>query len=267
MVEEFDELFYIGAGPRYRFSLSVHRDYSAACAMADQVADLYYSNGLLIPGEFKAIHFPYDRTKVYNYFDHSGLMERAFEVQLPAREEDRRAHDGEFGELRAVKLSRIERKVLRGLVQNPDLLDSNISKRIDVTRQSVTKMRKRFEDLDLFSSLRIPNLRMLEFDALALVHTRYRPTSTVRSRAASLKPVYNEMPIILKVDTDSEGIELVACKDLQELDDYMNLKVSHLRGEGDIDEDPVSYAFTLSNYQAVKNHVYSPGLARITEQD
>jgi DNA-binding MarR family transcriptional regulator len=267
LVEEFNELFYIGAGPRYRFSVSVHRNYSSACAMADQLADLYYSNGLLIPGEFRAVHFPFDRTKVYNYFDHSGLLEKAFEVQLPAREEDVQVHDGEFGEVRAVKLSRIERKVLRGLVQNPDLLDSNISKRIDVTRQSVTKMRKRFEDLDLFHSLRIPNLHMLGFDALAMVHTRYRPTSTVRSRAASLKTVYNDMPVILKLDTDSEGIELVACKDLQELDDYMNLKVSHLRGEGDIDEDPVAYAFTLSNFQAVKNHVYSPGLARITEHE
>ena len=109
LVEEFHELFYIGAGPRYRFSVSVHRNYSSACAMADQLADLYYSNGLLIPGEFRAVHFPFDRTKVYNFFDHSGLLERAFDVQLPAREEDVHVHDGEFGDVRAAKLSRIER--------------------------------------------------------------------------------------------------------------------------------------------------------------
>ena len=267
LVEEFDELFYIGAGPRYRFSVSMHRSYSSACGMADRVLDLYSRNGLLIPGEHRTMHLPFDRTKVYNFFDHSSLLERSFGIQLPTRDKDRKAHDGEFGAVRAVKLSRIERKVLRGLVQNPDLLDSNISKRIDVTRQSVTKMRKRFEDLDLFHALRVPNLEMLGFDVLALVHTRYSPASTVTSRAGPLKEIYDRMPVIFKAETDVEGVELVATRDFQEFDDYLNLKVSHLRSEGAIDRDPVAFPFTFANYQAVKNHVYSPGLARITEQD
>ncbi len=267
LVEEYDELFYIGAGPRYRFSFSVHRDYSAACGVADQVLDLYSRNGLLIQGENRVMHLPFDRTKIYNFFDHSSLLERAFDVQLPAREADRQVHDGGFGEVRSVKLSRIERKVLRGLVQNPDMLDSTISKRIDVTRQSVTKMRKRFEDLDLFHALRVPNLEMLGFGVMALVHTRYRPASTVSSRARALKAIYGGLPLIFKADTDQEGIELVATRDFQEFDDYMNLKVSHLRGEGVIDRDPVALPFTFPNFQAVKNHVYSPGLARIIEQD
>ena len=116
LVEEFDELFYIGSGPRYRFSVSVHRNYSSARAMADQVMDLYSRAGMLIPGGHRVVHFPFDRTKVYNFFDHSLLLERSFGVQLPAREVDHTVHDGVFGEVRSVKLSRIERKVLRGLV-------------------------------------------------------------------------------------------------------------------------------------------------------
>ena len=235
--------------------------------MANQVIDLYSRNGMLIPGQHGAVHFPFDRTKVYNFFDHSALLERAFDMQLPTRDEDHRIHDGEFGQVKAVKLSRIERKVLRGLVSNPDLLDSNISKRIDVTRQSVTKMRKRFEGLRLFNALRVPNLEMLGFHVLALVHTRYHPTSTVEGRAATLKTVYGDMPVVFKAETDAEGIELVATHDFRGFDDYMNLKVTHLRGEGVIDMDPVAYPFTYANFQAVKNHVYSPVLAKITEQD
>ncbi|UCC92770.1 MAG: hypothetical protein JSW25_08920, partial [Thermoplasmata archaeon] len=148
LFEGFDELFYIGAGPRFRFSMSMHRNYSSACRTLDGVFDLYSRNGLLAPGALGTVHFPFDQTKLYNFFDYSALLENAFSVQLPPREADRQVHDGEFGAVTSVKLSRIERKVLRGLVQNPDLLDSNIAKRIDVTRQSVTKMRKRFEDLD-----------------------------------------------------------------------------------------------------------------------
>ncbi|MCJ2540497.1 MAG: hypothetical protein LN414_04425, partial [Candidatus Thermoplasmatota archaeon] len=143
----------------------------------------------------------------------------------------------------------------------------NISKRIDVTRQSVTKMRKRFEDLDLFHALRIPNLTMLDFEVLALIHTTYRPTSTVKERAGPLKDIYGRLPILFKAETDKEGIELVATRNYGEFDEYMNLKVSHLRGEGVIDHDPEVLTFTFPSFQAVKNHVYSPGLTRITEQD
>ena len=267
LFEDFDELFYIGAGPRYRFSLSMHRNYSSACRVIDGVFDLYSRNGFLIPGEHHVVHFPFDQTKIYNFFDYSSLLERALGIQLPAREADHQIHDGEFGIVRSAKVSRIERKVLRGLVQNPDLLDSNISKRIDVTRQSVTKMRKRFEDLDLFHALRIPNLTMLDFEVLALVHTRYRPTSTVKERAGPLKTIYGRLPILFKAETDKEGIDLVATRNYEEFDEYMNLKVSHLRGEGVIDHDPRVLIFTFPSFQAVKNHVYSPGLTRITEQD
>jgi DNA-binding MarR family transcriptional regulator len=267
LFEDFDELFYIGAGPRYRYSMSMHRNYSSACRVIDGVFDLYSRNGLLIPREHNVVHFPFDQTKIYNFFDYSALLERAFDLQLPPREADRFVHDGEFGTVTSVKLSRIERKVLRGLVQNPDLLDSNISKRIDVTRQSVTKMRKRFEDLDLFHALRIPNLEMLGFDVLALVHTSYRPSSTVKDRAGPLKDIYGQLPIVFKAETDKQGVELVATRDYREFDEYMNLKVSHLRSEGVIDHDPRVFAFTFPNFQAVKNHVYSPGLTRIIEQD
>ncbi len=267
LLEEVDELFYIGAGPRYRFSMSMHRNYSSACRVLDGVFDLYSRNGFLIPGEHRMAHFPFDQTKMYNFFDYSVLLEGAFDLQLPPREADRRIHDGEFGAVRSLKLSRIERKVLRGLVRNPDLLDSNISKRIDVTRQSVTKMRKRFEDLDLFKALRIPNLEMLDFQVLALVHTRYRPTSTVMDRSGPLKEVYDLMPVVFKAETNKEGVELVATRTFQEFDDYLNLKVAHLRRAGAIDQDPLVFPFTFPNFQAIKNHIYSPGLTRITEQD
>jgi DNA-binding MarR family transcriptional regulator len=267
LFEGFDELFYIGAGPRYRFSMSMHRNYSSACRVVDGVFDLYSRNGLLIPGVQQVVHFPFDQTKMYNFFDYSALLENAFDVQLPPRESDRLVHDGEVGSVTSVKLSRIERKVLKGLVQNPDLLDSNISKRIDVTRQSVTKMRKRFEDLDLFHALRIPNLELLGFEVLALVHTQYRPTSTIKDRAGPLKAIYDLLPIVFKAETDNQGVELVATRDYREFDEYMSLKVSHLRAEGVIDRDPRVFTFTFPSFQAVKNHVYSSGLTRIIEQE
>ena len=267
LIEGFDPLFYVGAGPRYRFSMSMHRNYSSACQVLDGVFDLYSRSDFLIPGEHHVVHLPFDQAKVYNFFDYSQLLERAFDLRLPPREEEARTFDGEYGDVQALRLSRIERKVLKGLVQNPDLLDSNISKRIDVTRQSVTKMRKRFSELDLFFTLRIPNLELLGFEMMAMVHTTYRPTSNLRDRAGPLKGIYPDLPVVFKAETDKEGVELVATRNYAELESYLNLLVGHLRGEGVLELDPKVLTFDLGNYVAVKNHVYAPGFTRIVEQD
>ena len=267
LVEGFDELFYVGVGPRYRFSMSMHRNYSSASRVLDGVQGLYSRHGLLVPGSDGTVHLPFDQTKVYNFFDCSVLLEQVFDIHLPKRPDDAQLHDGEFTASQSHKLSRIERKVLRGLIQNPDLLDSSISKRIDVTRQSVTKMRKRFSDLDLFFTLRIPNLELLGFEMMALVHTVYRPTSTVMDRAEGLAEVFDRLPLVFKADTDREGVELVATRSYRELETYNNLRSGHLWSQGSIEREPTMLQFTFDDFIAAKNHVYTPLLSRMVEQD
>ncbi|MCK4969182.1 MAG: hypothetical protein KAS77_01595 [Thermoplasmata archaeon] len=267
LFEDFDELFYIGAGPRYRFSMSMHRNYSSASKVLDGVLELYSRNGLLVQGDHRMVHLPFDQTKIYNFFDYSNLLEQAFDLRLPPREEDASLQDGEYGTIQSHKLSRIERKVLRGLIQNPDLLDSSISKRIDVTRQSVTKMRKRFSDLDLFFTLRAPSLDLLGFEMMALVHTTYTPTSTVKARSSALAEMYDQLPIVFKADSDREGIEMVATRSYRDFETYLNRRTSSLWEQEAIEMDPKVLLFTYDDFLAVKNHVYSPGFTRVVEQD
>jgi DNA-binding Lrp family transcriptional regulator len=231
------------------------------------VFDLYSRQGLLIPDDYSVVHMPFAHAKVYNFFDYSRLLEQAFDLKLPPGNGDAGLHDGAYGTTNRVELSRIERKVLKGLTKNPDLLDSSISKRIDVTRQSVTKMRKRFQDLDLFFTIRVPNLELLGFELLAFVHTQYRPTSSLKDRAGSLSKIYDDLPIIFKADTDSEGVELVAARNYRDYEAYFGNLVNNLRANGAIDRDPRAMLFTFDDYIAIKNHVYSPGLTRTIEQD
>ncbi len=267
LLEDFDELFYVGSGPRYRFSMSMHRDYSSARRSMDGVFELFSRLGILIPDDYQVVHLPFGQTKIYNFFDYARLLEQTFDISLPPGGNEAHLHDGTYGTTKAVELSRIERKVFKGLTSYPDLLDSNISKRIDVTRQSVTKMRKRFQDLDLFFTLRVPNLELLGFEMLALVHTRYKPSSSLVDRAAPLMEIYHEQPLLFKADSDTEGIELVATSSFEEFEDYFQQLIAHLRRQDAIGADPRALLFTLRDFVSIKNHIYTPGLMRIVEQD
>ena len=128
-------------------------------------------------------------------------------------------------------------------------------------------MRKRFSDMDLFFTLRVPNLELLGFEMLAMVHTSYKPPSTVKGRAKRLAKIYNQLPIVFKADTDREGIELVAARNYKDFENYMNLVSTNLWEADAIEQEPKALFFTYEDFIAIKNHVYSPGLTRVVEQD
>ena len=80
--------------------MSMHGNYSAARQSMDGVLNLYSNHGFLIPGEYDIIHLPFDQTKIYNFFDHSRVLEQAFEMTLPGDDDAGDVHDGTFGSVR-----------------------------------------------------------------------------------------------------------------------------------------------------------------------
>ena len=266
VLESFDEVFFIGAGPRYRFSLGMHLNYSCARATLDDTLRLYSQHQLLVPDMYSVVLFPFDSTRVVSFFDHSHLLEQAFGITLPPREDEAKALDSKPEPVTEVPLSRIEAKVLKGLIFNPDLLDSNIAKIIDVTRQSVTKMRKKFQEHDLFFTVRIPNLRLLGFELVAFIHTSYVPGSTLASRLDSLAGVYPSLPIMFKAEGGMDGVEIVATRNYKEFAAYYDSLVGRLRQQHAIAREPTVLLFTLDEFQTVKNHVYTPCLSRVVDR-
>jgi DNA-binding MarR family transcriptional regulator len=262
VLESFDETFYIGAAPRYRFSMGMHRNYSAARATLDGVLRLYSQNKLLVPDMYNVVLFPFDSTRVLNFFDYSQLLERSFGMDLPPRDDGGTGFEG----VSTVALSPIEAKVLKGLIFNPDLLDSNIAKVIDVTRQTVTKMRKKFTEQDLFFTVRVPNLRLLGFELVAFIHTTYLPSSTLESRLEAAATTLGTLPLVFKAEGGLDGVEIVATRGYREFAAYYDALDARLRDARAIGREPTVLLFTLEEFQTVKNHVYTPCLSRVVDR-
>lgn len=266
VLDAFDELFFIGAGPRFRFSLGMHLNYSTARTTLDGVFRLYSQSRLLVPDMYHVVLFPFDSTRVMSFFDHSQLLEQAFGMTLPARKEsDGVAGPGPGGKGQ-VELTPIEAKVLKGLVFNPDLLDSNIAKVIDVTRQTVTKMRKKFTEEDLFFTLRVPNLKLLGFEIIAFIHTMYLPGSSPDQRLEAFSSTLPTLPIVFKAEGSLDGVEIVATRNYKEFAAYYDALDSGLRETHAIGKEPTVLLFTIDEFMTVKNHVYTPCLSRIVDR-
>ncbi len=267
LFEGFEELFYIGAGPRYRFCLAMHSNFSRANLTFNEMFRLYSEYDFMVPEKPKVVLFPFGQSRILNFFDYSSVLERAFDISLPSGPVEGSVGGRGPAPSPAVEMSRIELKVLKGLIDNPDLLDSNIAKRIDVTRQSVTKMRKKFQENDMFFTIRVPNLGLLGFEILAFLHTEYLPNSTIEGRSKHISEIYAEAPVVMKVEGDLDGVEIVATENYPAFSDYYNDMTARLRQRDYISADPTVLLFTFDELASIKNHVYTPALSRVTEHE
>ena len=82
-----------------------------------------------------------------------------------------------------------------------------------------------------------------------------------------LAEIYPDLPIVFKADTNQEGVEIVATRSYSDFERYFDTLVTFLRQHDAIERDPVVLLFTFAEFETVKNHVYTPGLSRVVDQD
>lgn len=266
LVGDFPEIFYLAADERAGFALSVNRNYSAARANTERFFRVFSEREVLLPEGYNAIYFPFGQSRLYNTFECSSLLATDFGIT----EAPEKSHSRErpvFETVRSVELSRIEKRVLRGIVANPDFHDSSVAKQIDVTRQTVTKIRRRFESLGLVRTLRVPNLEALGYEVLVLFHQHFRPSAVLSQRRELEEPFYAKQPVVFRVASDLESLELMAFHDFSEYQ-RASVAISKFNREHRyITSEADQLVFSMRQLYTIKNHVYSGTVDRALGTD
>ncbi len=264
LLSDFPEIYYLASDARAGFALSFNRNYSAAKQNTERFFRVYSESEFLLPEGYETVHFPFTQCKVSNFFDCASLLARDFGIEerggsRPARDLSRERASSPS----ALELSRIEKKVYRGLISNPDLHDSSVAKQIDVTRQTVTKMRKSFEALGLIRTVRIPNLQMLGYEVVSLLHQRYRPSQTLETRSPLEGPFYEKLPVVFRVAADVEAMEILAFHSFREQVEAMVSIARFNREQRFVAREPHAFVFDLKDLFPIKNHVYDRAVDRV----
>ena len=149
-----------------------------------------------IAGKFNALEeqdsfnffYPYQTTRVINYFDFAEIIQRGFQIK-----EDKKKEPRLFKVLpEPKKLTRIEKLVFYGLIKYPDLPDKKIAEYTSVTRQVVARLRKDFEKEELMRTVRIPNLKMLDFQIIGFAFAKINPAMADPSQEIRKKGIWSE---------------------------------------------------------------------------
>ena len=171
-IEVFEEIFFSVGEQDKGFSLSLSRDYATIGKINDIKTQTFGSRGLLEEEYSNMVVFPFEISRVYRFFDFGPLLRSSFNLGL---EEEEVVSNFGSKDMKNVVLSDTEKNVYCMMVSYPEMSDGDIGREIGVSRHTVSRLRRRFEDNNLIKRISLPNLNMLGFEILAFYHIKFDP--------------------------------------------------------------------------------------------
>jgi DNA-binding MarR family transcriptional regulator len=89
--------------------------------------------------------------------------------------------------VKSISLTPNEQRVLYGLVRYPSLNDSELSSQIGVKLSTLTSIKRRLHDQQVFRQLLVPLLNRLGSELLAVIYTQFNPVIPLEERVSITK--------------------------------------------------------------------------------
>ena len=247
--------FYSLQGSYQHIFLQVFKNYTEAKRSNDKFQKAYLRNRFFLESNYKQILFPFQLTREINFFDHSPLLKQIFNIKDVAR-------NGERNQTRkimpdSVKLKKLEKKILYGLVKFPSLADSKVCKKIGTTRQAVARMRKKFENDHIIKTVKIPNLAKLGYRLLALFHIDLHPNKSMSVLKDGVKKINEVMPPVFQISNDTQCVYLSSFRDFEHYQRAKSELYSSFTEKELFISPPTSIPFSLPYMSQNQNHDYS----------
>jgi DNA-binding MarR family transcriptional regulator len=246
----------------FLFTILMAKNFTELKNVLDEIRAIVSNYNALEEQDSFNFFYPFQTTRILNFFDFAPIIQRGFGIK------DDKKKEPKFLKVlpEPKKLTRIEKLVFYGLIKYPDLPDKKIAEYTNVTRQVVARLRKDFEKEELMRTVRIPNLKMLDFQILGFAYAKINPQQSdpeQDARKKGIAKVYTDIPTIFWASGNYESIILSVFKDF---DDYKDL---YIKGFGVLQKynffeelpEPHSLSVNYANY--LKNHDYAPLVKKI----
>lgn len=116
--------------------------------------------------------------------------------------------------MKSISLTPNEQRVLYGLVRYPSLNDSELSEKIGVKLSTLTSIKRRLNDQNVFRQLLVPLLNRLGSELLAVIYTQFNPVIPLEERVSITREtieVFDE--IFFSTGEQEKGFSISLAKD------------------------------------------------------
>jgi DNA-binding MarR family transcriptional regulator len=262
-IEVFDEIFFSVGEQDKGFSLSLSKDYATIGRINDIRTQTFGGRGLLEEEYPNTVVFPFEISKIYRFFDFAPLIRGSFELDLETEAE---VENVEFRSNEDVVFSDTEKNVYCMLVSYPELSDSDVGRELGVSRHTVSRLRRKFEENNLMSKISLPNFVKLGFEILAFYHIRFDPRNPPNMDDDEAATLMSDSTVFFA----SRRFEAVMISIYKNYDDYKTdmMKIMQILKENQwIAEDPIIRTYSLSSMVFIKDFKFAPIASKIVGCD
>ncbi|UCF12503.1 MAG: helix-turn-helix domain-containing protein [Thermoplasmatales archaeon] len=262
-IEVFDEIFFSVGEQDKGFSLSLSKDYASIGKINDIRTQTFGGRGLLEEEYPNLVVFPFEISKIYRFFDFSPLLKDCFKLDL---ETESGIENVDFGSIEDVVFSDTEKNVYCILTGYPELSDSDVGRELGVSRHTISRLRRKFKESNLMSSIILPNYVKLGFEILAFYHIRFDPRNPPNMENDETAGLMSDSTVFLA----SRRFEAVLISIYKDYDDYKSdmMKVMQILKENQwIAEDPRIRTYSLGTMVFIKDFKFAPIASKIVGCD
>jgi len=262
--EETVPATYFGISNPYHFvMLGAAKNYTTAKTTYDE----YYRDSKFI----KAVdennlcfsYLAYPLTNLMNFFDFAPLLNSLFELgeknggkaQLTPSKTEKK--NGLAKPVKAPELSLTEKKVLLGLVKYPEVPDKSLSSKIDVSRQVVSKIRRKLETDGYVRPAVIPDLSKLGMGMIIFTHYTLNPKTAGSFDEKSLIGTKEGLPSFFLCSGPYEFYSLSAFRSYQEFERISERYFKMYSENKALLRSPVILPFSVEDLTYFRNHTYA----------
>jgi DNA-binding Lrp family transcriptional regulator len=155
---------------------------------------MYSKNNLFSAEGIQHTFLPLKLLRILRFFDYAPLLRRV--LKIPIKEEKQKVFARE-GETLKRDFTENEKLILYALVKYPQLNDGEIAKKVSMTRQSINKIRKKFENDEVIRRIRIPNMKKLGYEVMLFVNFFINPKYPMDERRKGIEYTLNSYPGIV----------------------------------------------------------------------
>ncbi|MHA1991746.1 MAG: hypothetical protein ACW981_12855 [Candidatus Hodarchaeales archaeon] len=213
--------------------------------------------------------FPFETTHFIRFFSYAPLFSKLFNIDPISDNDPERIPENDsliYEETtERFKLSQTERKVFNGLLEFPDKSNRALAEEINVSKNTLATIKKRYLDEQLILPRIIPNLTKLGIKLMILFHGSFHSGTKISQRQLGITKVDETLNPILLFVKDLEFLILFATRNFEDYHAQIT-EVLHYFSEFSLVSDHEVTFFSLPHARNLKDHQYLPLVEKLFSQ-
>ena len=251
-IEVFDEIFFSVGVAEKGFSISLSQNYSNIGRINEIRTETFGKVGLLDKEYPNEVIFPFDTSNINRFFEFNHLLHTFF---FPEKNPQTPPDKPWFTGRQHLKLTPKEKIVYVQLIQHPTATTEELGNKVGVSRHTISRMKKKFYDLNLLRPLLIPDLNKLGFELLAFYHLKFNPHNAPTAQDITY---LNTPSTIFLAHRQFELILIAAYPTYQTYQEDKMKKIRYLKENELITYTPLVRKYIFDRMEIIKDFTFAP---------